>query len=81
MKVNKTNLNKIIHWSPSKYCEYRKSNIIYKILNLKDGEEFIAHTGSYTENNSYGRSYLITRCKDKLRIADEKNILILEYEE
>lgn len=40
IKANKTNLNKIIKWSSSRFNEYKKSKVIDRILQaIKKGED------------------------------------------
>lgn len=84
-KVSKTNLNKLIKWSSSKYCEYKKNDIINKVLNLKEGEEFSCSTGSYSEKgHQYGWSYVFIRERnslgiDILIIKNGGGIALLEY--
>ena len=80
--VTKTNLNKIIKWSSSKYCEYRKEDIVKKVMNMKVGETFNCSTGSYTENNSWGYGYKFTRTTGYLVIeCIGGKINILAYKE
>lgn len=75
MIVNKTNLNNIIRWSQSKLCEYKKQDIVNKILQLKNNDSFIAST------DSWGWKYTFSREDDYLFIddGDGVDILILKY--
>lgn len=60
IKANKTNLNKIIKWSSSRFNEYKKSEVIKKILTaLADGVDTKIHfgTGAFTERNCWGWGY------------------------
>ena len=68
--INKTNLNKIIKWSPSRYCEHKKADIIKKVLSMKCGDKFTCHTGSYTSSNGWGWGYTFTRTERYLLIED-----------
>lgn len=82
MFVTKTNLNKIIKWSTSRYCEFRKKDIINKIMSLKNGDDFSCSTGSYSERGHlYGCSYYIYRNNNKLCIDDGNEIWELIYKE
>ncbi len=55
VKANKTNLNKIIKWSTSRFNEYRKGDVIEIILNkIKEGKDYKQRfgTGSFAESGS-----------------------------
>ena len=80
MFVTKSNLNKIIRWSPSKYCEYRKSEIVNRVLDLGEGEEFRCSSGSYSENGHlYGINYTFYRNGEYLIFGDGSDFLVLKY--
>ena len=82
MFVTKTNLNKVIKWSTSKYCEFRKEDIINKIMSLKNGDDFSCSTGSYSERgHQQGLSYYIYRRNNKLYIDNWNEIFELIYKE
>lgn len=57
MKLNKTNLNKLIKWTSSKFNEYTKNEIIDKVLRLKPFEEFECRCGSYGQGAWNGGVY------------------------
>lgn len=57
IKANKTNLNKIIKWSSSRFNEYKKGEVIKEILTaLTNGIDTEIHfgTGAFTERNCWG---------------------------
>ena len=69
MKLNKTNLNKLIKWTSSKFNEYTKNEIIDKVLRLKPFEEFECRCGSYGQGAwNGGINYKFYRATDKLII-------------
>ena len=62
IKANKTNLNKIIKWSSSRFNEYKKSEVIDRILQaIKKGEDYEQRfgTGAFTERNCWGCAYIL----------------------
>lgn len=62
IKANKTNLNKIIKWSSSRFNEYKKNEVIDRILQaIKKGEDYEQRfgTGAFTERNCWGWAYII----------------------
>ncbi|MGN0961308.1 MAG: hypothetical protein ACI4PF_03825 [Christensenellales bacterium] len=52
--LNKTNLNKIIKWTSSKFNIYKKSEIINKLLKMANGETIEFSCGSYSESGYNG---------------------------
>ena len=61
IKLTKNNLNKIIKWSPSRYNNFKKSEVVDLIIKgmnegkLNDQEEYFFHSGSYCECSSMSR--------------------------
>ena len=61
IKLNKSNLNKIIKWSTSRYNNFKKSDVIELIIKgmnegiLNGREEYLFHSGSYCECSSMSR--------------------------
>lgn len=56
MKITKSNIRKIVDWSSSRYCAYRKEEVInaaFRILQNGCGEETWT-TGSYAERGHLG---------------------------
>lgn len=81
IKANKTNLNKIIKWSTSRFNEYKKSEVIEYILSdFKKGKDVkkTYGTGSYSESgNLAGWRYVFTIKNKKAtleRFPNPKNI-------
>lgn len=81
MKLNKTNLNKVIKWTSSKFNEWSKSKIIDQILTMKVGEILTASCGSYSEKSWCGGynykivktiNKLIIDCNGKIKVLGEK---------
>lgn len=61
IKANKTNLNKIIKWSSSRFNTYTKAKVIDKILQaVNKGEDCEHHfgTGAFSERNCWGWGYI-----------------------
>lgn len=84
INANKTNLNKIIKWSSSRFNEYKKGNVIKQILTaLKDGADTEIHfvTGAYTEKNcwGWGCDFVIKDGQATLTHAVTKETYILVY--
>lgn len=50
MKLNKTNLNKIIKWTSSKFNVWTKKEVINMLLNMVYEESMDFACGSYGEN-------------------------------
>ena len=63
IRCNKTNLNKIIKWTPSKYNEYTKEDVILDIIsriNWCRNTLWRYRCGSYAEgNHNRGKSYIL----------------------
>ena len=79
MKLNKTNLNKLIKWTSSKFNEYTKNEVIDIVLNLNPFEEFQCRCGSYSEGAyNGGIIYYFKRTLDKLIVVINDNIEVLE---
>lgn len=86
IKASKSNLKSIIKFSPSRFNEYKKSEVIDIILKYIDedtsnciiAKRFIS--GTYTENKGYGTHYyfykddkqafLIKKIKDEVEIFE-----------
>ena len=63
IKANKTNLNKIIKWSSSRFNYYKKSEVIKEILSalsVGDDVEIRYGTGAFSERNCWGWAYVLT---------------------
>lgn len=74
MKATKTNLNKIIKWTSSKFNEYCKSEIIDIALRLKPSQTFICRCGSYAEGAyNGGNIYRFMRTENTLVIYSEND--------
>lgn len=56
MKLNKTNLNKIIKWTSSKYNVWNKAEVVDRLLNLCDNEIWEFDCGSFAEG-AYNGGY------------------------
>lgn len=80
MKLNKTNLNKIIKWTSSKFNEFTKAEVIDEILRMQVGEERAFSCGSYGEGAwNGGYHYLIRKDCTKLIIInlDTEHLVVL----
>lgn len=75
IKINatKTNLNKILKWSSSRYNELKKDEVIERILNyIEEGNDVkdVYTTGSYTETGGgAGTDYLFEIKKNKIFLS------------
>ena len=79
MKLNKTNLNKLIKWTSSKFNEYTKDEIIDKVLRLKPFEEFECRCGSYGQGAwNGGVNYKFYRVEDELILQINDIVSVLE---
>lgn len=79
MKLNKTNLNKLIKWTSSKFNEYTKDEVIDRVFRLNPNEEFWCRCGSYGEGAyNGGINYYFKRTLDKLIVVINDNIEVLE---
>jgi hypothetical protein len=79
MKLNKTNLNKLIKWTSSKFNEYTKDEVIDRVFRLKPMEEFWCRCGSYSEGAyNGGVIYRFKRTIDKLIVGINDNVEVLE---
>lgn len=79
MKLNKTNLNKLIKWTSSKFNVYTKDEVIDKVFRLKPMEEFWCRCGSYRENSwNGGIEYHFKRTLDKLIVGMNDNVEVLD---
>lgn len=79
IKPTKTNLNKIIKWSTSRYNEYKKKDVVNIIYDaIKNKENIELGTGSYTERGGcWGRTYELI-FEDGIPILYENKGLRLE---
>lgn len=67
IKATKSDLNKIINWSSSKFNELKKSEVVERIIFLiEKGEDTEVRfvTGSYTEHGSLGGWDYVLKVKD-----------------
>jgi len=77
LKLNKTNLNKILHWTNSRYNEYRKPDVIEKILAMaKKGEDiektfYTGKTSYLTQSSGVSRSYTFKIKQGKITITEK----------
>ena len=61
IKLNKSNLNKIIKWSTSRWNNFKKSDVVELIIKgMNEGKlngqtEYLFHSGSYCECSSMSR--------------------------
>lgn len=79
MKLNKTNLNKLIKWTSSKFNEYTKNEIIDKVLRLKPFEEFECRCGSYGQGAwNGGVYYKFYRVENELILQINDIVSVLE---
>ena len=79
MKLNKTNLNKLIKWTSSKFNEYTKDEIIDKVFRLRPGEIFECRCGSYGKGAwNGGVDYRFYRAVNKLVISMNDIVEVLE---
>lgn len=89
IRCNKTNLNKIIKWTSSKYNEYTKDEVITDIqhrMNMNDNIIWRYRCGSYAEgNHNRGKSYILY-CKVEtdefyiMCVYNENNIKVYRLE-
>lgn len=83
MKLNKTNLSKIIKWSTSKFNPIRKEEVIKNILYFcksnSTEKTMQVSTGTFTENNSWGWSYLITKLSNGKYVSVKHDITSEEW--
>lgn len=80
MKLNKSNLNAIIHWGRSKNNSLKKSEIIDKILKLEDGEELDFRTPICDIKNNIGQNYRIRKFSNKVFIRNMMTGALIELE-
>lgn len=79
-KFKKSELNKVIKWTSSKFNIYRKEELINRLLNMEDGEEFEFSCGNYSEgNNNGGYSYTALMFKDKFYLRNNTFNTIYEF--
>ncbi len=60
IKANRTNLNKILKWSSSRFNEFTKTQVISKIIDaVNNGVNYEYHfgTGAFSERNCWGWGY------------------------
>lgn len=69
----KSQLNKAIKWTSSKFNEYRKAEVIDKILKMKPNTWLHFECGSYGENSwNDGYHYTIHRTKTSIDIFNSQ---------
>lgn len=80
MKLNRTNLNKIIKWTSSKFNEYTKKEVVDKVLKLRPTQRFECNCGSYAEGGyNGGIHYVFQRDISKLIMSTNgRMVTILE---
>lgn len=88
IRYNKTNLNKIIKWTSSKYNEYTKDEVIVDIsarINLNANIIWRYRCGSYAEgNHNRGKSYILYNRNGEnyiICIYDADNIKVYKLED
>ena len=84
INANKTNLNKIIRWSTSRFCEWRKHEVIEDILDkIKIGRDvrYEYRTGSYAESSHLsGWGYLLEIKNNKITLTEVIGLKEKKYE-
>lgn len=81
MKLNKTNLNKLIKWTSSKFNEYTKDEIINKVFRLKPDETLEVRCGSYGKGAwNGGIDYKFYRTVNKFVVHMNDIVEVLEVD-
>lgn len=76
----KSQLNEAIKWTSSKFNEYRKPEIIDKILEMKPNTWLHFECGSFSENSWYGGySYTVHRTNKSIEIFNSQTNDCIAY--